>query len=189
MFDLSLYNDEFFEWHVKYARDYQIKTFDWFINQYNIESVIDFGCGIGSYLEVARNQGLIVKGFEISEAARKYTPEHIQPFITYTDCTKKINLPERYDCVLSFETAEHIDPAGTDQFVDNIIRAASKHILFTAAPPGQDGCGHINMHPREYWIEKFGLTVNEQMTKEISESWAVIGCPDYISNNLIVFEK
>lgn len=186
-FDISLYNDEFFEWHVKYAHEYQVKTFAWFIEKYQPKSVIDFGCGIGSYLQSAYNKGIKVKGFEISESAEKYTHGSIQPFIYYMDCTKPI-YTGTYDCALSFETAEHIDPAGTDQFIDNIKRAAGKYILFTAAPPGQEGCGHINMHPREWWVEKFNLPVNETMTKEISEAWAEIGCPAYISSNLIVFE-
>lgn len=189
MFDISLYNDEFFEWHLKYAHDYQVKTFLWYIEKYKPESVIDFGCGIGSYLYAANGKGIQTVGIEISKNAKKYTPKEIQSFIHYGDCTKRIDLHYTYDCVLSFETAEHIDPKGTDQFVDNIIRAANKHILFTAAPPGQDGCGHINMHRRDWWIDKFRLEVNEEMTKDISEAWFKIGCPEYISKNLIVFNK
>lgn len=188
MFDISLYNDEFFEWHVIHARGYQLKTFDWFIDRYKPRSVIDFGCGIGSYLEVAHRKGLLVKGFDIGEDARKYTPTQIKGFIEYKDCTQRIDVGV-YDCVLSFETAEHIDPAGTDQFVNNLIRACGRYILFTAAPPCQEGCGHINLHPRQYWIDKFGLPVDKEMAEEIVINWAVIGCPDYILNNLIVFRK
>lgn len=188
MFDLSLYNEGFFEWHLVYARDYSIKTMLWFIEKYKPKSVIDFGCGIGSYLEAAYSKGIYIHGFDISEHAKKYTPKHLHRFIQYTDCTKPL-FSGYYDCVLSFETAEHIEPSGTDQFVDNIKRAASKYILFTAAPPGQDGCGHINLHPREYWIEKFGLPVDEEMTKDVAENWTLLGSPPYISQNLIVFKK
>lgn len=189
MFDISLYNDEFFDWHHKHTIEYQIKTFLWYIDKYKPNSVIDFGCGIGTYLLVAWLADIKIKGFDISESAKKFTQVPVQPFIDYTDCTKRIELPDTYDCVLSFETAEHIDPVGTDQFIDNIVRAASKHILFTAAPPGQLGCGHINLQPKEYWIEKFSLPVNEPMTNEVAESWRRIGCPEYISDNLIIFSK
>lgn len=190
MFDISLYNDEFFQWHVDHAAEYQINTFLWYIEKYKPESVVDFGCGIGSYLQAAYSKRILkLKGLDISQDAGIYTPHQVRPFIEYIDCTTRIELPTTYDCVLSFETAEHIDPKGTDQFVDNIIRAANKHILFTAAPPGQDGCGHINMHRRDWWIDKFRLEVNEEMTKDISEAWFKIGCPEYISKNLIVFNK
>jgi cyclopropane fatty-acyl-phospholipid synthase-like methyltransferase len=187
MFDLSLYNDEFFEWHVKYAREYSIKTMDWYIEKYKPSSVIDIGCGIGSYLESAANHGLFFFGFEISESAQKYTPEKIISHICYMDCTTLINIGQ-VDCVISFETAEHIDPSGTDQFVDNLITATGKHLLFTAAPPGQDGTGHINLHPREFWIEQLTkrLKYDTELTKDISANWARLGAPKYICDNLIV---
>lgn len=187
MFDISLYNDEFFEWHLKYAREYSIKTMDWYIEKYKPKSVVDFGCGVGSYLESADNHGLHILGFEISEVAKKYTPKNIQNMISYQDCTNPIIvLPA--DTVLSFETAEHIEPEGTDQFIINLTMAVGEHLLFTAAPPGQQGTGHINLHPREFWIEQFAkvLKYDEEITKDISDNWRILGAPDYICNNLIV---
>jgi cyclopropane fatty-acyl-phospholipid synthase-like methyltransferase len=186
MFDLSLYNDEFFEWHVKYAREYSIKTMDWFLDNFNVRSVVDFGAGIGSYLECAHDRGLEVKGYEISETAKKYTPAIIQPFIEYRDCTKPI-YTKGYDCVISFETAEHINPEGTQQFIDNLQKATEGYFLFTAAPPGQQGTGHINMHSRAWWIDRFtDLSYMQKTTEVISANWARLGAPKYICDNLIV---
>ena len=166
-FDLSLYNDEFFQWHYKYARIYSIQTMNWFLDKFTVSSVVDFGCGIGSYLECAHDRGFEVKGFEISEAAKKYTPERIQKFITYQDCTEPIVI-KKYDCVISFETAEHIDPSGTEQFVENIVNATGGYLLFTAAPPGQQGTGHINMKAKEYWLDQFSeLAYLPMVTKGI----------------------
>lgn len=189
-FDISLYNDEFFEWHLKHARVYSIKTMDWFMEKYGPPSVVDFGCGIGSYLESAYNHGAYVFGLEISRDAQKYTPDDIRHLIFYYDCTQPISLMP-FDCVISFETAEHIDPKGTDQFIENLVNATGKWLLFTAAPPGQDGCGHINCHPKEYWIEKFSehLTFDYKMTNDILQAWSKLGAPDYICNNLIVFKR
>lgn len=189
VFDISLYNDEFFEWHLKHAREYSIKTMDWYIEKYQPESVVDFGCGIGSYLESAYFHKLVFKGFEISKDAWKYTLPFVSEYIFYWDCTQSVSWTHRfYDCVLSFETAEHIEPDGTDQFVKNLISFTGKHLLFTAAPPGQQGTGHINLHPREFWIEQFTkeLTYDEALTKDISDNWRILGAPDYICNNLIV---
>ena len=187
MFDLSLYNDEFFEWHLKYARDYSILTMDWFLDNFKVNSVVDFGCGIGSYLECAHQRRLEVKGFEISEAAHKYTPWAIQQYIEYRDCTEPIET-KKYDCVLSFETAEHIEPEGTRQFVNNLINAVGGYLLFTAAPPGQQGTGHINMHAKEYWIRQFDdeLTYLQGTTDIVARNWATLGAPKYICDNLIV---
>ena len=187
VFDLSLYNDEFFECHLKYARDYSIKTMDWYLSSFPMESVVDFGCGIGSYLEIAHSLGLKVKGYEISEVAKKYTSENIQKFIEYRDCTLPIIPMKSYDTVLSFETAEHIRAEGTQQFVNNILNAVGKHLLFTAAPPGQQGTGHINLQPREFWIAQFSeLDYNQELTDFIATNWQRIGAPKYICDNLIV---
>jgi cyclopropane fatty-acyl-phospholipid synthase-like methyltransferase len=195
VFDISLYNDEFFQWHLQYAREYSIKTMNWFVDTYRPSSVCDVGCGIGSYLEAAYHKGIEeLKGYDIGgEHARKYTPNEIQRFIEYRDCTKEM-FTRQYDCVLSFETAEHVEPTGSEMFVANIAGAAKKNrlILFTAAPPGQEGCGHINCQPEEYWIDLFiyfGAVPSIEHTSFISAAWKEIGCPDYIGNNLIVFIK
>lgn len=192
MFDISLYNDEFFFWHLRYAREYSIKTMDWYIENYKPSSVIDFGCGIGSYIESAFNKGIKnLKGYDIGgEHAKRYTPNFISEFIEYKDCTKEI-ICEKFDCVISFETAEHIEPSGTSIFIKNISNALKKngYILFTAAPPGQDGCGHINMHEKEFWIKQFcdlGHIIDSEAEKNIKENWNAIGCPNYITENLIV---
>ena len=197
-FDISLYNDDFFFWHDKYAREYSIKTMDWFVDKYLPKSVVDFGCGIGSYLESAYNKGIKnLKGFDIGgEYAQAYTPNFLHEFIEYKDCTLPISCGT-YDCVISFETAEHIEPIGTDVFVKNIANSCkllTGLILFTAAPPEQDGCGHINCHYKDFWLTKFAqhkCFEDKNLTDEISTNWKSlnVGCPDYIINNLIVLKK
>lgn len=197
IFNQELYNDEFFEWHLKYARDYSIKTMDWYLQNYPTNSIVDFGCGIGSYLESAFTHNLkFIKGYDIGgEHAAKYTPEHIKKFITYKDCTQPIRTEMPCDLVISFETAEHIEPSGTDMFVDNLYNATRPNggkLLFTGAPPEQDGCGHINCYPKQFWIDKFvskNLSFSESETKFISEKWRELGAPNYICDNLLVFHK
>lgn len=193
MFDIGLYNDEFFQWHIDHAREYSINTMNWYLDEFKTSSICDIGCGIGSYLEAAFEKGLRdIKGYDIAEPAKKYTPANIQPFIEYRDCTRQIDFPRHYECVMSFETAEHIDPELSTVFVANITKAAGPNgrILFTGAPPGQQGCGHINCQPRGYWINlfsEFGFTYQPGYTRYISDAWRSIGCPSYIADNLLVF--
>ena len=146
-FDISEYDDRYFEWHSKHARIYAINTMDWYVQKYKPSSVIDFGCGIGAYLESALKNGISkIEGYDIGgEHVKKFTPIEIQEFIEYADCTN-ILYTDKYECVISLETAEHIEPSGTDNFVLNIVNSVDKHgvILFSAAPPGQGGTGHIN---------------------------------------------
>lgn len=195
IFDVNIYDDRYFEWHFKNARDYSIKTMDWFIQTYKVNSLVDFGCGIGSYIESAFNNNLEkIKGYDIGgEFAKKYTPDNIKHLIEYADCTKPINC-DIYDCVISFETAEHIEPSGTDLFISNIVKAVNNNgiILFSAAPPEQAGSGHINCHSKEYWIKKLeehGFNVDTNMTKYVAKKWLDLGAPNYIYNNLIITKK
>jgi hypothetical protein len=97
----------------------------------------------------------------------------------------------KYQCVLCFETAEHIEPSGTDQFCDNLVGCLEKEgmMFFTGAPVGQDGCGHINCQSKFFWIKKFsdrGLVLNKSVTSLVSTNWEILGAPNYISQNLIV---
>jgi len=195
IFDIDLYNDDFFAWHLKYARDYSIKTMDWYIDIFKPASVIDFGCGIASYLESAWHKGITkLKGYDIAaNMAAKYIPEQVKPSVERVDCTFPIKT-KKYDCVISFETAEHIEPIRTNTFIQNIVNAVSKtgFILFTAAPPDQDGTGHINCHDKDQWIIWFVATGKVEFlaatTQNVSNHWRELGAPEYICNNLMIFK-
>jgi hypothetical protein len=95
--------------------------------------------------------------------------------------------------VISLETGEHIEPQGTEVFVDNICNSLSEKgfILFSAPPSGQGGSGHINCQPKSFWIDEFknqNVKENKNTTKSIILHWESLGAPDYICKNLIVFE-
>jgi len=194
-FDISDYDDRYFKWHRDYTRDYAIRTMDWYIKLYNPTSVVDFGCGVGAYLESALNNDILdILGFDIGgDVVKKYTEPSIHPYIQYLDCTKELFIEKNYDCVISLETGEHIETESSDQFVLNIVGFSKKTgtILFSAAPPGQTGTGHINCQTKEFWIEKFSThswNVDKETTDFIKSNWSNLKAPDYIVKNLIVFK-
>jgi len=190
-FDISIYNKEFFEWHKKHVHESAMRCMDWYIDKYKPTSVIDFGCGIGSYLESCSNHGVMFGGIEISEHALKFMSDSVKPYVDIMDCTEDFGQIGRFDTVISFETAEHIEPEGTNQFILNLVNATGKTLLFTAAPPGQEGTGHINCRPKEFWIMELSdlLIYNDILTGEISEAWEKLGAPWYIVKNLMVFSR
>jgi SAM-dependent methyltransferase len=190
IFNPALYDNDFFAWHLKYAREYSMKSMDWLIDNYQFHSVVDFGCGIGSYLETAMNRGKQVRGFDIAPAAKTLTPESLHHYIEYVDCSLPMEL-DPHDLVLSFETAEHIEPANTPSFVDNLVKATGNILLFTAAPPGQQGCGHINCREAILWrrdFEEAGLKYCVETTIDISDAWKKLDVPKYITTNLMAFK-
>jgi hypothetical protein len=46
-------------------------------------------------------------------------------------------LDRRFDLVQSLEVAEHITPAASEAFVEDLARHAERFVLFSAAPPGK----------------------------------------------------
>ena len=181
--NLDLYNDDFFKWHFKYVHEQSIKVGIEFVLSHKFKSIVDYGCGIGSYLQGAYEYGAKIKGYEISEDARIYTSKEIQPFIEYKDFLT-ID-PQRYDVCICIEVAEHIDPNRSRRLVDILCRS-SDYIIFSAAPPGQEGTGHINCQPREFWIKLF-KEKDFKLTATKLKSWE--SEPDYVLKNLMVYEK
>jgi len=193
-FNIKNYNDRYYKWFKDHTVKYILKTMNWYIDKYKPNSIIDYGCGIGIYLESGLYKGITkLKGFDIGgEYVKKYTNKEIQPYIEYVDCTKLIKT-EKYDCTISLETGEHLEPSGTDNFVTNIVNSTNKNgtILFSAAQPGQNGTGHINCQTKEFWIDKFSkhnFIFNKKLTNYISYEWTILKAPDYICNNLIVLK-
>jgi len=179
--NLDLYNDDFFKWHYDYVHQTCISVGREFAKQHKFDSIVDYGCGIGSYLQGC--EGKEIKGYEISSHAKKYTHKEMHRFIEYKDFLTIT--PKRYDVCLCIEVAEHIDPHNSHKLVKLLTRT-SDYIIFSAAPPGQEGTGHINCQDKEYWyklFEKEGFILRG----DYLESWA--GAPDYVVKNLMIYEK
>lgn len=120
--------------------------------------VVDLGCATGHWLKCYRDAGAKIFGVEGSNHAKRslLVPEK---YVHFADLRQRLvmEISQEVDIVFSFEVAEHIDPRGTDNYVSNLTEVfRPKHIIMTAAPPGQGGKGHFNEQPKSYWIDKLG---------------------------------
>lgn len=120
------------------------------------KSVIDFGCGTGTWLWVAKALGTE----EIFGIDGDYVPQAlliipIQSFMA-ANLEKPVAFERKYDLAISMEVAEHLPESAADTYMDSLCAGADT-IVFSAAHPGQGGDGHVNEQPREYWIEKFAI--------------------------------
>jgi hypothetical protein len=70
------------------------------------------------------------------------------------DLTEPLILGPPFDLALCLEVGEHLPEASADTLVDSLVQNGWD-IVFGAAVPGQEGTGHINCQPHEYWHAKF----------------------------------
>jgi SAM-dependent methyltransferase len=122
----------------------------------NPKSVIDIGCGIGTFIYCFKEQGISdVLGIDGSwcnkELINKFLAEN--EFLE-KNLESKLVLDKKFDLVISLEVAEHLSEKSADIFVENLI-SSGNIILFSAAIPLQGGQNHINEQWLDYWEIKF----------------------------------
>lgn len=188
------YSNEYYERHFVKYRSWEVEIGKYIYSILNPSSVLDLGCGVGSYLEGFYFAGCRdLMGIELNyELAKQYFVEEIKPDIRCGDVTKDLSINRMFDCVISFEVGEHISPEGTIFFVDNLTCYCKKYIIFTAAPPGQRGTNHINLMHRSVWIDMIknrGFLYMGKMVEQYKKEWKRFGTEKYILNNLMVFKK
>jgi hypothetical protein len=158
------------------------------------KTLIDLGCGIGEFVAYFSNtHNVLSVGFDGSEnslthmasGATIYVHDLRQPLRWGAKC---------FDLCMCLEVAEHIELEFADTIVDNCC-FMSNLVLFTAAPPGQEGLGHVNLQEPEYWFEKFktrGYTHRADKVLELKNrltDWKhKKGIKAYYDNTM-VFEK
>jgi SAM-dependent methyltransferase len=128
------------------------------VEMFRPSSVVDVGCGIGTFLHCFEKQGVKdVVGIDGSWVDRKLLAKYLDAgkFIE-ADLQRPIAVNRKFDLLISLEVAEHLDPASSDVFIDNLT-SLSDLIVFSAAIPGQDGQKHINLQWCDFWYEKFAL--------------------------------
>jgi SAM-dependent methyltransferase len=117
-------------------------------------SVVDIGCGVGTWLSVFRELG-VAKTLGI-DGAYVDTSQLLIDRDTFRshDLSQPLRLDQTFDMAVSLEVAEHIPAASAQIFVDTLSSLAPL-VLFSAAIPFQGGDNHINEQWPEYWIERF----------------------------------
>ena len=118
------------------------------------KSVVDVGCGVGTWLRAFRGNGVAdILGIDGAyvDRNRLQIPE---------DCFLSVDLPnpplidQRFDLALCLEVAEHIRESYASRLID-FITALAPVVCFSAAVPGQGGAGHVNEQWPDYWSRHF----------------------------------
>ena len=70
-----------------------------------------------------------------------------------------------------------------------LVLSGAAYVVFTAAPPGQDGHHHVNCQPQSYWLSKFlarGYHFNLDATDRVKEGWSSLGRLSHMARNVMV---
>ncbi|MCA6585344.1 MAG: methyltransferase domain-containing protein [Pseudanabaena sp.] len=121
---------------------------------YNPKSILDVGCGLGTWLKVISDSGIEdfvgIDGIEVRDEDFFVSKENFQKY----DLKNSWDIGRKFDLLFCLEVAEHLPSNSSTNFIQNLIKH-SDTIIFSAACPYQPGQGHINCQWIDYWQDLF----------------------------------
>jgi SAM-dependent methyltransferase len=150
----TIYNDRFYDsqWEVSKRSAKEIVPILIALTQ--PKSVVDVGCGVGTWLSVFREHGITdVFGIDGDYINRKRLLIPKEAFVGMDLANISASLPKK-DLAICLEVAEHIPKENDDRFL-NILISLAPVVCFSAAIPGQGGAAHVNEQWPDYWGAKF----------------------------------
>ena len=116
-------------------------------------SVVDVGCGVGTWLTVFQECGIDdFRGIDGEYVTELLEIPH-ERFLA-RDLRRQFRIDRQFDLVVSLEVAEHLPSECAKCFVDSLAALGSV-VLFSAAIPFQGGTGHLNEQWPDYWASLF----------------------------------
>lgn len=184
---MTLYNDSFYEIINDGSTQSAVIVVPLILEAFKgkIKTVLDVGCGQGTWAKVFENNGCSVTGFDGSYIDRNKLL--IEDFCE-VDLNEEFMCHPRVDLAVSFEVAEHLSPERAEGFVKNLCEASDR-VVFSAAIPRQGGTGHVNEQWQSYWIELFeaqGYSVSGKLRNQI---WNDDRVESWYRQNIIVAVK
>lgn len=146
------------------------------------KKIIDFGCGIGSYVDAMINENFDAIGID------GINP-HSNPNIKIDDLSNAINLGYKGQ-VLSLEVGEHIPEQYESIFLDNITNHCDDLMIISWAVVGQAGIGHVNCKSNEHIVNevtKRGLIYDANLTAFLRSD--IEDFCSYFRNTIMAFKR
>lgn len=155
------------------------------------ESIIDFGCAIGTWLNEFKKTGKVNKilgidGDWVDEKDLLISKDEFYKFDLEKDITPYLH--DKFDLVMCLEVAEHISKKSENILINNLV-SLSDVIMFSAAIPNQGGDYHVNEQWQSYWINKFhhkGYICIDCIRPQIWDNKRIMYC---YKQNVFIFVK
>ncbi len=132
------YTRAFFEEISGPSRRSAVEIVPFLMEMLDPRSVIDVGCGVGSWLSVFHELGVTdLCGVDGDYVDRSLLQIPQEKFVV-RDLTKPFTLNRVFDLVISLEVAEHLPPASAETFVSSLVELGPV-ILFSGDGPATRG--------------------------------------------------
>ena len=119
------------------------------------KTVVDIGCGLGTWLAVFKQHGAEVAGVDGSYVQKEMLYIDREEFVEADLENESItNSGQRFDLAVSLEVAEHLSVRRAPTFIRDLTTLANV-VFFSAAVPLQGGANHINEQWQSYWAKLF----------------------------------
>ncbi len=120
--------------------------------------VLDFGCGIGNYVEVLRALRMDAYGIDASVAPKKYCKS--PDYCSYSAYEKLPYADGSFDLVFSCEVLEHILPEEIDFYLQELRRVSKGTVIHMIAvkergPFVMKEPTHVLIEEESWWKNKF----------------------------------
>lgn len=148
------YNTAFYEMYSSICTSSAAKVVPFLVSQFRPQSVVDVGCGTGTWAAEFRRQGVPeVMGIDGAYVDKSQLRIPESSFLS-KDLERPLPLIRTFDLAISMEVAEHLSPGRASSFVEDLISLAPV-VVFSAAVPMQGGAHHVNEQWGSYWHSLF----------------------------------
>ena len=183
---MTAYDERFFTWALDRTRSSAEAIVPLVVERVTPSSVVDFGCGIGIWLEAFTRHGVSdyvgVDGDWVPRDALLFPRDR---FVA-ARLDEPLDLGRRFDLAVALEVAEHLPEHHADVFVRNVV-AHAPCILFSAAIPHQGGTDHVNEQWPDYWAERFAAHGYEVVDGLRPLVWSNADVLPFYRQNVLIF--
>ena len=180
------YDTAFYDQHVAGSLSSARVVLPILTEYYQPKSVVDVGCGRGTWLRAAIDCGiedaLGIDGDYVDTGSLLIDPSR---FLA-TDLADRFDVGRRFDLAISVEVAEHLPFHRSETFVADLVKL-SPCVLFSAALPYQGGTNHVNEQWLEFWaifFRRHGYVACDLFRPRI---WSDKRVEFWYSQNLVIF--